>query len=135
MILSAKTSSLIGHVGESATRKQAPQEHDDKNAIMCTLAGPVNVMLRKMLSPDMTHQLRAAVLPLEVWAVLSTGNVCGIWLVVWFRLGRRHRRLQGLVVANVELVKIIATLMRNMAFSAELNFTISALCSTHPVDG
>ena len=47
---------------------------------MCALAGPVNVMLRKMLSPDMTHQLRAAVLPLEVWAVLSTGNVCGIWL-------------------------------------------------------
>ena len=33
-----------------------------------------------MLSPDMAHQLRTAILPLEVWAVLSNGNVCGIWL-------------------------------------------------------
>ena len=76
---------------------------------MCALAGPVNVMLRKMLSPDMTHQLRAAVLPLEVWAALSTGNAN--------RSSCPHRLLDGLESFLVHMRdSASSTLIANLRF-------------------
>ena len=69
-------------------------------------------MLRKVLPPDMTHQPRTAVLPLGVWAVLSTSNIRGVW------------------AAYIKEVKPRTVTVRVQTLMTERNFAVSASNTT-----
>ena len=73
-------------------------------------------MLRKVLPPDMTHQPRTAVLPLGVWAVLSTSNICGVWS------------------AYMKEVKPRTVTVRVQTLMTERNFAVSASNSAIPME-
>ena len=73
-------------------------------------------MLRKVLPPDMTHQPRTAVLPLGVWAALSTSNIRRVW------------------ATYVKEVKRRTMTVRVQALMAELNFAVSAFNSAFPME-
>ena len=73
-------------------------------------------MLWKVLPPDMTHQPRTAVLPLGVWAVLSTSNIRRVW------------------ATNVKEVKRRTMTVRVQALMAELNFAVSVFNSAFPME-
>ena len=73
-------------------------------------------MFRKVFPPDMTHQPRTAVLPLGVWAALSTSDI---------------RRIRATNEKEIERSSVTVSIQ---ALIAELNLAISAFNSTFPMD-
>ena len=73
-------------------------------------------MFRKVFPPDMTHQPRTAVLPLGVWAALSTSNIRRVW------------------ATYVKEVKRRTMTVRVQALMAEPNFAVSAFNSAFPME-